>query len=343
MGLLIDIICNDGSPLGPVLADVYGKNGRVGIGGSELALLTMCEQWAKEGNHVRLYNDPVGDTRDQPFEQFKRDAFLKNDPSRDILIIFRSPNQRSLGATGKKIWWSCDQNTLGGFREFSATVEKIVVISPFHQAYFQSTYEIRTPIVIDLPVRNDYDLLNPPPKIYTRALYASIPDRGLYFMAKAWPNIRTYVPDAELIVTSDYRLWGVPTSNEQYRVQFLGMPGVKFLGAVPREQLVQEQLTCGVLAYPCTYIELFCITVAEALVAGCVPITTDIGALPTTNTYKVIPGGPTDRGWNKRFVDSVVEEMLHPDFGQRAAAQKAAKERFSLERISQIWKEKIFT
>jgi glycosyltransferase involved in cell wall biosynthesis len=247
------------------------------------------------------------------------------------------------GASGKIIWLSCDQNTLGGYAEAAPLMDKIVCISQFHKNYFAETYNIRNAVVIDLPVRNDYDPPNPPQKIYTRALYASIPDRGLWFMDKVWPQVRARVPEAELVITSDYRLWGVPTSNEAYRVQFLRMPGVKFLGAVPRDDLIQYQLSSGVLPYPCTYIELFCITVAEALVAGCMPITTGIGALSTTNIYKVLPFEPTNRGWLSRFADTIVMEMVQPNLELRAAAQKAAKERFSLERISKIWKDEIFT
>ena len=73
------------------------------------------------------------------------------------------------------------------------------------------------------------------------------------------------------------------------------------------------------------------------------PITTGIGALSTTNIYKVLPFEPTNRGWLSRFADTIVMEMVQPNLELRAAAQKAAKERFSLERISKIWKDEIFT
>ena len=54
----IDVLTNDGSPLTVLYEDVYGLDGRVGVGGSELALLTLCEQFSKDGDTVRLYNDP---------------------------------------------------------------------------------------------------------------------------------------------------------------------------------------------------------------------------------------------------------------------------------------------
>src|SRR3990167_11067456 len=122
--LNIDVVCNDGSPLGIVLSDIYGKNDRVGVGGAELALLTMCEAWSNYGHHVRLYNSPKV-SKGSPFGQYPIDTFLPQD-DRDILIIFRSTNHRIKNATGKKIWWSCDQYTVGDFSEFASKVDKII-------------------------------------------------------------------------------------------------------------------------------------------------------------------------------------------------------------------------
>ena len=45
----IDILANDGSPLGVTMNSVWGKDGRIGVGGSELAILTLCEGWTEMG------------------------------------------------------------------------------------------------------------------------------------------------------------------------------------------------------------------------------------------------------------------------------------------------------
>ena len=57
--LSIDILCNDGSPLGTHYSDIYGENGRIGLGGAELALHTLCDGWTEVGHRVRLYNNPT--------------------------------------------------------------------------------------------------------------------------------------------------------------------------------------------------------------------------------------------------------------------------------------------
>jgi len=340
----IDILTNDGSPLGIIYEDIYGEADRVGLGGAELALLTFCEMLGQEGNSVRLYNNPRRSTTNPFFEQLPLSAFQRED-SRDVLIAFRSPNQRIEGAKGFKVWWSCDQYTIGSFKDFAPKVERIVTISPFHSKHFEKEYRILNTIPIDLPVRLDDYILRPrniPERNPHKALYASVPDRGLMILHAAWPLIQREVPDAELVITSDYRLWGTFALNEQYRMDFMSHPNVQFLGGVKRDFLLREQMTSGVLAYPCTYDELFCISVAEAQVAGCMPITTNRGAVDSTNMYRKIAGNPMSPAWVQEFVAAVVLEMTVPKQETRQSIMLAAQARFAPVRILQEWKEKVF-
>lgn len=342
--LLIDCLCNDGSPLGIVPSDIYGEGDRIGVGGAELALLTMCEAWAKAGHSVRLYNSP---RKHEPslFEQYPVDTFLPHE-QRDILIIFRSPNHRIAHANGKKIWWSCDQYTVGSFEKFSGRVDKIVTISPFHAQYFKDTYGIEGTVTIDLPVRIE-DYANSPEnarmKIPNRMIFCSVPDRGLAVLAQAYPRIKQEVPDASLVITSDYRLWGLPDArNEQFIRRFMGMDGVKFLGALPRKQMVDEQMKAQVQAYPCTYEELFAIANAECQVAGALPVTTTVGALRTTNMGIQVEGDPTNPHWVKSFSDAVINTLKDKELPEkRFELRQKAIERFSLERILKEW-DKVF-
>jgi hypothetical protein len=64
------------------------------------------------------------------------------------------------------------------------------------------------------------------------------------------------------------------------------------------------------MVYPCTYDELFCISAAECQVAGAVPITSDMGALVTTNLYgKIIHGDPNSPEWQARFATEVIQTL----------------------------------
>lgn len=338
----IDFLCNDGSPLGIIYEDIYGQAGRVGIGGAELALLTLCEQFGMEGYSVRLYNNPRGPSENPYFEQRPLSDFNPQE-EREVLVIFRSPNHRAISAKGLKVWWSCDPSTVGDYRSFSSTVQRIVGISDYHKKKFESIYKINNMEVIDLPVRiHDYEICPLPERINTKALFASVPDRGLPILRTIWPVIHEKVPESELIITSDYRLWGEGPLNEQHRLAFSRVPGVKFLGAITRDKLVQEQLSSNVLIYPAIFEELFCITCAEASVAGCLPITSDWGALPTTNMYKVLPGFVTDGRWQAEFAEAVVFAMQHPDEDSRKMIRQGSARRFDPKRVSRLWRQRIF-
>lgn len=338
--LKIHILCNDGSPLGVSEASIHGQDGRMGVGGAELAILTLMAGWTDAGHDVTFYNNP----QHGHYSKFKHAPLSLFTPqeNRDLLIVFRSPNRRAERAKGKKIWFSTDQYTVGSFAEFAKHMDKIVTISPFHADYFEKTYGIKNTATIDLPVRlQDYQ--QPVEKIKHRMIFCSVPDRGLGVLAKAYPAIKRAVPDASLAITSDYRLWGVAEPrNEQHIRRFLGMDGVRFLGAVPRRELVQEQLSAEVQAYPCTYPELFCYAIAECQVAGALPVTSTRGAISTTNMGIQLEGDPDNPHWVSVFSEGVISALLDKNLKDRQEeVNTKAVSRFALNRILGEW-DKVF-
>jgi hypothetical protein len=339
----IDILCSDGSPLKVTLATLMGTDpAQPGVGGSEYALLTMCEAWHNAGHQVCLYNNP-DILNGSPFEQRKISDFNPQD-DRDVLIIFRSPNTRATNAKGLKVWWSCDSHTTGSYPAFSKLVDKIVTISPHHSEFFKLTYGIMNTIDIDLPVRTweyEYDIETVP----YRCIFTSVPDRGLAEMMMCWPHIVKQIPEATLVVTSDYRLWGCGAArNEHYLHPFIGNTSAKMLGAIKRPQLVEEELKAELFVYPCIFDEQFCISCSEAQIAGAYPISSDFGALFTTNMGTVINGDPRISEWREKFIKVVVENLLdrHGLKMKRQENQKKAWNRFGIERILEEWKTKIF-
>ncbi|KYK25801.1 hypothetical protein AYK26_07665 [Euryarchaeota archaeon SM23-78] len=336
----IDILCNDGSPLGVGSSSVYGDGFRIGVGGAELALLTMCETWHGLGNRVRLYNNPDPRTGSE-FEQFNIGEFEPKD-DRDVLIIFRSPNPRAINSNGLKVWWSTDQFTRGDYAAFSKLVEKVVCISPFHQTYFEDVYGIKNTVAIDLPVRLQ-EYKEEIEKVEYRFIYTSVPNRGLQNLWRIWPMILEVIPYASLVITSDYRLWGTTSpGNDKDIADWLTRDNIKFLGGVSRERLVKEQLEAEIHIYPCNYDELFCISVAESQVAGVFPITTAQGALKTTNMGVYVDINANDPRQDKFFV-SVVKDVVNDAafITDRNVLTKKAIERFNPLRIVQEW-DKVF-
>jgi glycosyltransferase involved in cell wall biosynthesis len=339
----IEIICRDGSPLGVHLDDVMGKEHRIGVGGAELALLTMCEAWHKSGHQVILYNNPLRDG--SPFKQRPMTEF-NPDEDRDILIIFRSPNWKALTAKGRKVWWSCDQMTIDDFAKFSKVPDKIVTISQYHANFFRDVYGITNTVSIDLPVRS-WEYTEKVEKIPGRCIFCSIPDRGVLQLNAIWPRIVEQVPEASLAITSDWRLWSEWAHEDMimhYKVAFARHKNVVYLGAIRRPQLVELQMQSDILLYPCIYEELFCITAAECQIAGAYPITSDMGALRTTNMGGIIPGSPIDVHWQDECVRQVVELLTNRELleEKRRALQEKAHKRFDIEEILRQW-ENVFS
>lgn len=340
----LDIIANDGSPLGVTMKSLWGTDGRFGVGGAEQAILTLCQGWQERGYDVTFYNNP-SEGGASPFKQKTLDEFNPLE-DRDFLIVFRSPNERIRNVQCPIIWFSCDQMTVGNFAEFSKRVNKIVCISPRHATYFREMYGIDDTIVIDLPVRlKDYD--RECEKIPKRCIYTSIPDRGVMQLHAAWPLIHREVPDASLVITSDWRLWNKDIDSSvllPYQTAYARHPNVSYVGAVKRMQLIEYQLQADLLLYPAIYDELFCITVAEAQVAGALPITSTYGAIETTNSFGVqIKGAPTDPKFVEEFSHYAVNYLLDPRLPQKQREmQEKARKRFDLNRILDEWEEKVF-
>jgi glycosyltransferase involved in cell wall biosynthesis len=344
----IDLIGTHGSPLKVIPLDIEQR----GVGGSELAMMTLMQTFSERGHSVRVYNNPRAPGTYNGVEYHHHRDFRAPEP-RDAVILFRAPNPMVDHRTsGLKIWWSCDQWTIGDYPALGRLVDRIVCISPHHRQYFLDTYHIDAAkiTVLDLGVRLQ-EYVNPPERVRNRMIYCSMPDRGLEFLLPAYQVIRQTVPDATLSITADYRMWDAPANNERHRLAWAGQPGVTFYGLVPRSQLVRLQMEAELQPYPCVYDELFCISVAECQVAGAMPVTTEAGALPTTNTSGIIipgvPGAPKHPG-NTDYITafaSRVAGLLSTDRqymdASRAKMMETARRRFDWNVIAAQWEDMI--
>lgn len=337
MSLSIDLFCADGSPMGLVPPDIFGK----GVGGAELAMMTWAETMARRGHQVRIYNDPVMAGVYDGVEYLPLGSFDFRE-SRDTFIVYRAPNRYTrMVRAAVKLFWSTDQYTSGDFaRDIFPFVDRTVCISPYHVAYHKERYNAENIGYFDLGVRvEEYD--QPVEKVPGRCIFCSVPERGLEVLRLMWPKIKERVPHASLVITSDYTLWGaLQPLNHEHRLKWLGTPDVEFMGKIPRKQLVIEQLKAEVMPYPATYQELFCISAAECQVAGAIPVTTNLGALPTTNQWGIVlPGNVLDGAWQRLFIDTVCAQ-----FGRGAAlSQVEAALRFDWNTICSQWEHLIET
>lgn len=347
--MLIDLFTHqNGSPNKLIPADIHDR----GVGGAELAMMTWAQVMAERGHEVRIYNDPrQSGEHDGVLYRARRE--FEPSKSRDVFINFRSPTEHtSKVKAGMRLHWSCDQQTIGDYQhDIVPHADKIVCISPRHLTYYSQRYGVKPPKIgyFDLGVRlNDYDIDPPPERHLNRFIFCSVPMRGLEVVHEIWPTIKEAIPEAELAITADYRLWGAATAgDEAFRLNFINTPGVEYYGKLPRARLIEEQLAAAVHLYPCTYDELFCISAAECQVAGAWPITSNEGALPTTNEFGTVFNFPGQKigssPWREKYIEALLAtvKMIGPD--ERQEMRSRARERFDWHVICAQWEHLIET
>jgi hypothetical protein len=114
-----------------------------------------------------------------------------------------------------------------------------------------------------------------PAKVPGKFLHAAAPHRGLEHVLDMWPAIRGRHPAAELFIASSHLLRGVTAAEDQQRsghlyerAESMAGLGVRFLGRVPKPELIWHQLTAEFYLYPTQVPETCCVAALEAAAAG---------------------------------------------------------------------------
>lgn len=167
-----------------------------------------------------------------------------------------------------------------------------------------------------------------------------------------WPEILKKYKDATLDIaygwtTFDTLCAGNPERMQwkQDMVKLMTMPGITEHGRLGKKELTELREKCGILAYPSHFYEIFCIGAVEAQLNGCVPVTTNIGALPETVQHGIVVEGDI-------AVPEVQEEYLQAllglmgDEGKRkklADAGKAWAKQFDWKQVAHQWSDEFDT
>ena len=152
-----------------------------------------------------------------------------------------------------------------------------------------------------------------------RVAYASTPFRGLDVLLDAWDRLKP--ANAELHIWSSRKLYGKSEDDAPYEALFArasGMPNVFYRGIVPNEQLREELRSIDYMAYPSTFEETSCLSVIEAMAAGCRVICPELGALPETTAgfARLYPLPPDRDAHVGAFVEVLADELAEPWQGQ---------------------------
>jgi glycosyltransferase involved in cell wall biosynthesis len=157
-------------------------------------------------------------------------------------------------------------------------------------------------------------------------VYTSAPFRGLSVLLDAWPTIRAACPDATVQVFSGMGTYQITAEKDAFADLYercRTTDGIDYRGPVPQPELAVALREAAVLAYPCIFDETSCISVMEAMAAGCAIVTTQRGALPeTTGGFaRLVPSGDRWRQLVAPFAAATIKTLAELD--TRPAAMEA--------------------
>ena len=154
--------------------------------------------------------------------------------------------------------------------------------------------------------------------------YTSTPFRGLHLLLSLFPRIRKEVPGARLRVHSSLAVYGVPKSADETQFGALyrelgKMEGTEMIGSLGQPEVARYLRETSVLAYPNIFAETACISLMEAMAAGCRVVTSHLGALPETGAgYATLIPLDDERAYMDRFVTETVTALTDMASGRAA-------------------------
>ena len=150
-----------------------------------------------------------------------------------------------------------------------------------------------------------------------RCAYTSTPFRGLDVLLDVWERLPA--GRAELHIWSSMKLYTGDDAPYRSLFERAGtMPGVTYHGLAPNAELRAALRTMHFLTYPSTFAETACLSVMEAMEAGCRVVVPALGALPeTTSGYAHVYPWCADRARHAAtFEGALLQEFDDPWHGR---------------------------
>lgn len=309
------------------------------LGGIETGIIRLTEELAKMGHEVTVLsqaeNPPLTPALYIPakaLEQVKRT---------DVLVAVRDWTPILIPIEAKlRLYWTGDsydqpQNLGIGDRRIQDRINAFLAVSNWHadRVCEESGFPRSRAWVIRNGVHLEY-FQGAEPRVRKRLIYSSTPYRGLRFLPSIFAEIVKRHPDAELHVFSGFDVYGGAASFprqaqeefERIRAALKALPRCFLRGNVKQSELAREFMRSAILAYPNTFEETSCITALEAQAAGCVTVTSRLGALEeTVQDSGILIDGPIGSStYLERFIASL-DRLLTDDSFFNTMSSEATK------------------
>lgn len=172
-------------------------------------------------------------------------------------------------------------------KESRSKFAKLIFVSHFQQATFNMGRQV--PFVDGIVMQN---AIVPIPKVEKtkdrlNIIYHTTPHRGLELLVPVFEKLCEVLPNANLNldVYSSFDIYGWPARNEPYKELFARCtkhPNMNYHGYQPNDVIRKALQEAHIYAYPNIWPETSCISVIEAMSAGCSVVCPNFGALPET-------------------------------------------------------------
>lgn len=222
-----------------------------------------------------------------------RDALIERLPG-DLLTnfqIFTSRVEEELDPTKVRILHIqdlCDDPTFdhlkdGGWRKFNKFV------FPSHHTMNSFIKKFSIPWSHCVVIRNGIkpiEWTEKPSADKIKLIYHSTPHRGLNILYAVFDKLAQEIEDIELNVYSSFRLYGWQERDEQFKELFAALeahPKINYYGTVDNSLVREALVHSHIFTYPSIWEETSCISLMEAISAGCLAVHSNLGALPETS------------------------------------------------------------
>jgi UDP-glucose:(glucosyl)LPS alpha-1,2-glucosyltransferase len=207
-----------------------------------------------------------------------------------VQIIMSRPEQVTLEDKPRILWLQDLPQDPGSAplkdNTYRSNFNAIVFASHWQQAMYN--FVLGIPYAQGMVIKNAVPLIDvqlPKPKDKLKFIYTSTPHRGLVILAEAARRLAEIRQDWELDVYSSLKIYGWNEQDKQFKPMYdvlRANPCVNYYGSVPNAEVREAVKNAHVFVYPSVYMETSCMAVQEALMAGCLCITSNFGALPET-------------------------------------------------------------
>lgn len=249
----------------------------------------------------------------------------------DVNLILSVCDYRLLSNDKPNLLWlhlSYDQDNVQLLKDedFVKQLSGIVFVSHWQYEKFRTMFPIhltKTYVIENWiePVEKN----TKPEKI--KLIYTSTPWRGLEILIEVLKRMNR--TDIDVEVFSGSSIYGQDFHNQTHE-QFIPLYnelkklGVKHTEYSPNDEVKKALQSAHIMAYPNIFEETSCLSVIEALSAGCRVVTSSLGALPETTKgfanlvtlgndyiekYTEILEKEIDNFWDKQTQDSLVEQQ----------------------------------